>query len=67
MFFVARKGTVWLIVPGGKVGMSNPTEYADTAARMKAAGFTNTRYINGDDVAGVSNAWSFIDNLPHLA
>ncbi len=67
MFFAKKSdsATVWLVVPGGKIGINTPAELAMNQKALADAGFNNKIVvfpINSD-----SNVGNFLDKLPTLA
>ena len=66
MFFARKSNsnTIWLIVPGGKVGMSSLNEFHATQKAIANAGFNANVVIFPADAT--SDAGNFIDKLPVL-
>lgn len=67
MFFARRSdsNTIWLVVPGGKVGISNPKELAANQKALKDAGFNANVVLFPVDKD--NNVGTFLDKLPTLA
>lgn len=66
MYFAKKSdsGTVWLVVPGGKVGMNTQAEFLQTEKDLKAAGFNSNIVVF--TMSSASNVGSFLDKLPVL-
>lgn len=64
MFFARKSNsnTIWLVVPGGKVGMSTLTEFHATQKAVAGAGFNANVVIFPVD--NDSNSGNFLDKLP---